>query len=122
MIEILTDVPANVAGFRAVGEVTKEDFKTVVMPVVDQVVIKYGELNYLMIIDSPLKDWTAGAWMQDLSLGLQELTKWNRVAIVSDSEALGTFTDIFSVLVPGEFRGFLIEELPQAVRWTATGE
>ena len=122
MIEILTDVPANVAGFRAVGEVTKEDFKTIVMPVVDQVVIKYGELNYLMIIDSPLKDWTAGAWMQDLSLGLQELTKWNRVAIVSDSEALGTFTDIFSVLAPGEFRGFLIEELPQAVRWTATGE
>lgn len=122
MIEILTDVPANVAGFRAVGEVTKDDFKTVVLPVVDQVVIKYGELNYLMIIDSPLKDWTAGAWVQDLVLGIQELMKWNRVAIVSDSEALGTFTDIFSVLVPGEFRGFLIEELPQAVRWTATGE
>lgn len=122
MIEILTDVPANVAGFRAVGEVTKEDFKTVVLPVVDQIVIKYGELNYLMIIDSPLKEWTAGAWAQDLALGIQELMKWNRVAIVSDSEALGTFTDIFSVLVPGEFRGFLIEELPQAVRWTATGE
>lgn len=122
MIEILTDVPANVAGFRAVGEVTKDDFKTVVLPIVDEIVIRTGELNYLMIIDTELKNWTAGAWVQDAMLGIQELTKWNRAAIVTDSEALNTFVDIFSVLVPGEFKGFLLEELPQAVRWVSTGE
>lgn len=122
MIEILTDVPANVAGFRAVGEVTKDDFKTVVFPVVDEIVIRTGELNYLLIVDTPLKNFTAGAWVQDMMLGIQEITKWNRVAIVSDSEALNTFTDIFSVLVPGEFKGFLPEELPQAVNWVAKGD
>jgi hypothetical protein len=122
MIEILTDVPKNVAGFRAVGEVTKDDFQTVVLPIVDEVVIRTGELNYLMIIDTELKNWTTGAWVQDALMGIQELTKWNRAAIVTESEALNKFTDIFSVLVPGEFRGFLPEELPQAVRWVSTGQ
>lgn len=122
MIEILTDVPENVAGFRAVGEVTGDDFKTVVLPVVDKVVIEYGELNYLMIIDTPLSNWTYGAWVQDALLGVQELTKWNRAAIVTDSEGLNRFTDIFSILVPGVFKGFLPEELPMAVNWVATGK
>ncbi|GGH70445.1 hypothetical protein HNQ91_003016 [Filimonas zeae] len=121
MIEILTDVPDNVAGFRAVGEVTGDDFKTVVFPVVDQAVIRHGELNYLMIIDTPLSNWTYGAWVQDALLGVQELTKWNRAAIVTDSEGINRFTDIFSILVPGVFKGFLPEELPQAVNWVATG-
>lgn len=122
MIEILTDVPDNVAGFRAVGEVTGDDFKTTVLPAVDEVVIRTGELNYLMIIDTPLSNWTYGAWVQDALLGIQELTKWNRAAIVSDSEGLNRFTDVFSILVPGVFKGFLPEELPQAVSWVATGK
>ncbi|BAV06228.1 SpoIIAA-like [Filimonas lacunae] len=122
MIEILTDVPGNVAGFRAVGEVTKDDFQTTVLPKVDEVVISTGELNYLMIIDTPLSNWTYGAWVQDALLGIQEITKWNRAAIVTDSEALNQFTDIFSILVPGTFRGFLPEQLPEAVEWVATGK
>ena len=122
MIEILTDVPANVAGFRAVGEVTKDDFKDTVFTVVDEIVIRTGELNYLMIIDTDLSNWTAGAWVQDALLGVQELTKWNRAAIVTTSEGINRFTDIFSILVPGVFRGFLPEELPEAVQWVATGD
>lgn len=121
MIEILKDMPNNVAGFKAVGEVTKEHFTTVVIPVVEEVVKRTGELNYLMIIDTPLKNWTAGAWLQDILLGIRELTKWNRAAIITDSELLNKFTDIFSVLVPGKFKGFLPAETQEAVRWVATG-
>jgi len=121
MIEILKDMPNNVAGFRAVGEVTKAHFTAVVMPVVDEVVKRTGELNYLMILDTSLKNWTAGAWFEDLWLGIKELTKWNRVAIVTDSEMINKFTDVISALVPGTFRGFPPEKTKEAVRWVATG-
>jgi len=121
MIEILKDMPNNVAGFKALGEVTREHFTKVVLPVVDEVVKRTGELNYLMILDTPLKNWTAGAWLEDLWLGIKELTKWNRVAIVTDSEMINKFTDVFSALVPGTFRGFPPEKMQEAVRWVATG-
>lgn len=122
MIEILPDMPNNMVGFRTTGEVTQENFLNIVDPVVREVVARTGELNYLMIIEGPLKDWTIGAWLQDALLGIMEISKWNRVAIVSDSNALTMFTDIFSFFVPGTFKGFYNEQLPQAITWVSTGE
>jgi hypothetical protein len=119
MISRLTNVPNNIVAFDASGEVTKEDFDKVVMPAVSELVGRTGELNYLMRISTPLSKFTAGAWFQDLLLGIKELTKWKRAAILSDSDALNKFTNIFSVIVPGEFKGFKKEEMDKAVSWVS---
>lgn len=115
-------MPNNMVGFRATGEVTQDNFLNIVDPVVREVVARTGELNYLMIIETPLKNWTMGAWLQDALLGIMEISKWNRVAIVSGSEFLNKFTDVFSIFVPGTFRGFAPEQFSEAVRWVSTGE
>lgn len=122
MIEILPNLPSNMVGFKTTGKVTQENFLNIVDPVVREVVARTGELNYLMIIEGPLSDWTIGAWLQDALLGIMEISKWNRVAIVSDSNALTMFTDIFSFFVPGTFKGFYNEQLPHAIHWVAEGE
>lgn len=112
-------VPDNMVAFMASGEVTKDDFQNVVEPAVQQAVKATGELNYLMVIDTSLKNFTAGAWWQDALLGLKRLTKWHRAAIVTDSAAINTFTNIFSVIVPGEFKGFKPSELDRAIAWVS---
>lgn len=122
MIRQLTDKPTNIVAFSAEGEVTEQDFKEVVFPAVERVVTRTGELNYLMVINTPLSSFQMGAGLQDALLGLKQLTNWNRVAIVSDSEAINKFTDLFSVLVPGEFRGFPKEQLDAAVTWVSEGK
>ena len=105
-------------GFRASGEVTKEDFEPVIEEV-RKLVEKTGKLNYLLVLDNSPADFTLGAWLQDALLGLQNITKWNRAAIVTDSEAVIKFTTVFSALMPGEFRGFHKSEMPKAVDWVA---
>jgi hypothetical protein len=122
MIRQLTDVPTNMVAFSAEGEVSEEDFKTVVFPAVEKAVARTGELNYLMVINTPLSSFRPGAWLQDAALGLKQLTNWNRVAILSDSDALNSFTNIFSVLVPGEFKGFEKAEMERAVEWVSSGK
>lgn len=117
MITQLTGLPEHIVGFRATGSVTKEDYDTVVLPAVQSLVNKYDELNYIMIIDTPLDHFSAGAWVKDALLGLKHLTKWNRSAILTDSTRLNEFTDFASKLIPGEFRGFLTTELDAAVAW-----
>lgn len=112
-------MPANMVGFRARGEVTKKDFEEVVMPAVDFLVKKTGELNYLLEIDTDLSNFTAGAWWQDALLGIKKLTKWKRAAIVSDSEGISKFTPIFSAIMPGEFKAFKKEELNKAIEWVS---
>ncbi|UYQ91282.1 STAS/SEC14 domain-containing protein [Chitinophaga horti] len=119
MISQLSNVPSNIVAFRASGEVTKEDFETDVLPAVQELVKRTGKLNYLMVIDTDIKNFTGGAWVQDALLGIKQLTKWHRAAILTDSENINKFTDAFSYLVPGEFKGFRTNELEAAVLWVS---
>ncbi len=121
MITTILEAPENVAAFSATGEVTREDFENLVIPHVKKKVEQFNELNYLLYLDTDLDNFTAGAWFQDLLLGMKNLTKWNRAAIVTDKEGVQNFTDAFSVLMPGEFKSFPKENLYNALYWCKNG-
>lgn len=118
MIQQITNLPSNMVGFRSSGEVTKDDFD-IVHTEVEKLVDETGKLNYLLFLDNSPADFTAGAWLQDALLGIRNITEWNRAAIVSDSEVVIGFTNVFSKVIPGEFRGFHKDEYQQAVDWVS---
>ena len=115
----MTEVPSNVAAFRALGEVDAEDYKKIVIPVIDDLVKRQDKINFLLVLDTPLKDFTAGAIVQDLGVGLKHFTKWHKMAIVSESGAINKFTDLFSYIAPGEAKGYTHSELNEAIRWVS---
>jgi len=119
MIHTIEELPGNVAGFRATGEVTESDFTNTVMPRVKALVDTTGTLNYLLVLDTSIKNFSAGAWFKDAIMGIRHLSKWNRAAIVTDVEGIRTFTRIFSVLMPGEFKGFEHKDLQHAIDWVS---
>lgn len=119
MITQIQNLPANMVGFKASQEVTEEDFTTHVMPKVKELVSKTDKLNYMLVLDTSIKNFTAGAWFKDAVMGVKHLTKWNRAAIVSDVQAVKTFTDVFSVLMPGEFKVFEHKDEQQAIDWVS---
>ncbi|MBO9584855.1 MAG: STAS/SEC14 domain-containing protein [Flavobacterium sp.] len=121
MIQII-DAPANTAAFRAVGEVTADDYRNVLVPEVTRLAEKINEINFLFLIDTEIKNFTAAAWIEDAILGLKNLGKWNRAAIVTDSDKAISFTNAFSYFVPGEFKGFKKEAFEQALTWVETGK
>ncbi|HCR76988.1 MAG TPA: STAS/SEC14 domain-containing protein [Chryseobacterium sp.] len=118
---MIPEAPENVAAFNATGEVTKEDFENLVFPRVKAKIEQFGELNYLMYLDTDLDNFTAGAWLEDTLLGLKNLTKWNRAAILTDNQHVQNFTEIFSVLMPGEFKSFPKGNLYNAMYWCKNG-
>jgi hypothetical protein len=118
MIQQLNNVPDNMVAFRASGEVTKDDFDSVIAEV-ENLVNKTGKLNYLLELETSPAEFTAGAWLQDALLGVKNLSKWNRAAIVTDSDPVIKFTDAFSKVMPGEFRGFPKSELAHAIDWVS---
>jgi hypothetical protein len=122
MIEKMTGLPSNVIGFTASGEVSMKDYHDIVFPEVKKQVDRADKLNYVFLIDTPLNDFTAGAWISDAWLGLKEAARWRRVAIVSDVEKIRHFTDTVSKWIPGEYRGFPISELKDAISWAAQPE
>jgi hypothetical protein len=116
MIETIS-APDNVAAFRAVGEVTSDDYQKVVVPAVEQLAKRTNEINFLLVLDTDIKNFTLGAWMEDALLGLKNFGKWHRAAIVADSDKVINFTNGFSYIAPGEFRGFKKAAFNAALNW-----
>jgi hypothetical protein len=118
MIVQIPELPDNMVGFRADGEVTRDDFEIIKYQVAS-LVEKTGQLNYLLFLDNSPADFTLGAWMQDALLGISNITRWNRAAIISDSDAVIGFTAVFSKVMPGEFRGYHKADYQKAVDWVS---
>ena len=117
MITHIEHLPDNMVGFIATGEVNETDFTNVVMPKVKEAIERTGKLNYMLVLDTSIKNFSMGAWFKDAVMGIKHITKWNRAAIISDVEGIKTFTEIFSVLMPGEFKCFEHSQLQQAIDW-----
>jgi hypothetical protein len=106
-------------GFRAVGDVNADDFTTIVIPKVEAFVAKYDTLNYLLQIETELSNFTVGAWLQDAILGIKVFSKWNRAAIITDTQGIKIFTELFSKIMIGEFKCFNHDELNAAINWVS---
>ena len=119
MIQKMTGLPDYVAGFTARGKVTRDDYTQVVNPEIERVLQQHGHIHFLLELQTGTGNFTAGAWMSDALIGLKHLTKWKKMAIVSDQKAVEKMTDIISPIMPGESKGFALSELEQAKQWVS---
>jgi hypothetical protein len=119
MLQTISDLPGHVVGITASGNVTKEDYENVLVPAIDLLAKRTKELNFLLVLETPVKNFTLGAWWEDAKLGLKHFTQWNKVAIVTAEKGVEKFSDMFGKVVPGEFKGFATHELETAKAWVA---
>ncbi|TDQ11362.1 SpoIIAA family protein [Pedobacter metabolipauper] len=119
MLTVIENLPDYVFGVKATGEVTEVDLKDVLLPGLAALADKYGEIYYLLLLDTKVENFTPGAWIQDAIAGVKHLTKWKKMAIVTDQKAVENFTDIFSYVTPGEAKGFSIAEINAAITWVS---
>lgn len=119
MIEIINGLPPTVAPFRATGTITEDDYINTINPLVDEIYKEYGKINYLLVLNTSLKNYSAGAWIKDALLGFVYFTDWKKIAIVSDKKSIKDFTDFFGKLIPGKTRGFMLKDLGLAEKWVS---
>ncbi|MEO6682128.1 MAG: STAS/SEC14 domain-containing protein [Ginsengibacter sp.] len=119
MIEVMKGLPPHVAAFIATGKITRQDYDEVIYPIVDQVYKDFGKINYLLLLNTPLQNYSAGAWMKDALLGFIYVTEWRKIAIVSEKENIRTFTNVFGKFIPGRSRGFKLNDLELAEKWVS---
>jgi hypothetical protein len=122
MLTPIIGLPDYVLGITATGTVSREDMENVLQPALKSLVDKYDEIYYLLVLKTDVGSFTAGSWLQDMKAGIQNFTKWKKIAVVTDQSAVEKCTDVFSVLVPGESRGFDFNQLDEAIRWISNKE
>ena len=121
MIEVMSDMPAGVAGFRVAGGVSGADlwdFK----PSIDEL-LDAGEIRLVEVVADDYEGFGPGGLAEDLKIGLGALVQhhsaFKRVAVVTDKEWVGRTLHLLEWMVPGELALFGLDELEQAKEWAA---
>ena len=106
MIEIIEGFPGNVVGLAAKGEVTRKDYLEVVIPAIDKALKHNAKLRLYYDLGSQFTGIDFGAEWEDFKLGIEHLSRWERVAVVTDVPWIRHLVGAFRFLIPGEVRVF----------------
>lgn len=119
MLEHITYLPLHVLGIHAVGDLTNQDYEDALLPLLDEHVKQNGRINFLLVLETDIIDFDAGAWCGNVNLGLKYFSKWNKVAVVTDLDDAREFSHLFKYILPGKFEGYTLDRLDEAVKWIA---
>jgi hypothetical protein len=118
VIEPLANLPANVIGFEAIGEVEASDYRDVLVPAIDAAA-EQGEVRLVYVLGDRFKSYSMGAGWLDAKLGLRHFGAWKRAALVSDHDWVQHLVTVFGWMVPGEVKRFSLAEQDEAIAWAA---
>src|SRR4051812_44793993 len=115
MLKHLNYLPIHILGLHAAGDVSIEDYEKTLEPLLDEHVKQNGKINFLLILEAQIKDFEPGAWCGNVDIGLKYFTKWNKLAVVTNETGMREFSHLFKYILPGQYRGYRLEELDEAV-------
>ena len=125
MIERLTDMPPGTIGFRAAGDIEREDYDRVLGPELRRAVEAGTGLRTLYVIEDLDEIEPSALWADSklgFDLGVRQREAWIRSAVVTDIDWMARATKLFAWMIPGEARVFPLAELEQAKAWVAADE
>ncbi len=117
MIEQLKDFPENVVAFRCTGRVTKAEYDSVLIPAVLRSLKDHAKVRLYYETGEDFAGLDPGAMWEDFKIGVEHLSRWDRVAVVTDVEWIKTAVRFFAFLMPATTRLFSQSAASQARAW-----
>jgi hypothetical protein len=119
MIALEQGFPDNVIAVDCKGRVTRSDYERVLIPAVEAALKKHDKLRLYYHVGSGFEGIDPGAVFEDMKVGFSHLTRWERIAIVTDVEWIRLAIRAFAFLMPGAVKFFDIAEDKSARDWIA---
>jgi hypothetical protein len=118
-VSLIDGLPSDVLGLSVRGEVSARDYSEVIVPAVEKKLQDHARIKLLYHVTPEFESVTAGAMWSDARVGLMHLTRFSRIALVTDQAWMRNALRVFAPLVPGEVRVFTNEEYATALEWLA---
>lgn len=120
MIEMIPDLPDNVVGFVAKGEVTSTDYKDRLDPAIEAALKAHDKIRLLYVLGDDFTGYTGGAMWEDGVIGTRHAMRWERIAVVTGTDWVRHTVGVFGFLVPGMVKVFDLGEEAAARAWVTT--
>lgn len=118
-MELLADLPDDVVGVRAIGEVDDDDYEDVLVPAIEDRLSRHDKIRLLYVLGPEFTGYDADAMWEDTKLGLKTFTSYERMAVVTDATWVRRAVKAFGWLIPGEVQVFHADQLAAARNWIA---
>ncbi|AXF25221.1 hypothetical protein CUJ89_26900 [Burkholderia pyrrocinia] len=117
MIEKVNGLPDGVAGFVATGQVTRQDYEDVLIPAMEAMLRKHAKVRLYYELGIDFTGMDPGAAWEDFKLGVQHITQWERIAVVTNVEWVRFALAAFRFVIPGEIRVYASSDKVAAQAW-----
>ena len=78
MIRLIDDLPDNVIGIEAIGEVRAGDYDSVIGPALDAALRIHDKLRLIYVLGDEFDGDSDGGIWKDATVGLARLSQWER--------------------------------------------
>ncbi len=117
-MERIDGLPAGVDGVRCSGKLTREDYDTVVVPLLEELRREHRRMRCLIEMDG-FDGITPDGALEDVRLGLRASGSFDGCAVVGDLAWVGRVLQVVGFLVPYPVRVFPTDRRDAAVAWLA---
>ncbi|MEZ5828153.1 MAG: STAS/SEC14 domain-containing protein [Hyphomicrobiales bacterium] len=117
MIELLKGFPDNVVAVSGHGRITRNDYDTILIPTVEKALQSHDKIRLLYEMGPEFDGVDPGAAWEDFKLGMEHLSRWERVALITDVPWIAQSMRLFSFFMPGAMRVYPTAEAAKARLW-----
>ncbi len=116
-VTMIPALPDNVVGFVASGEVTADDYTGSIEPAVEAALAEHDKVRLLYVLGAEFEGFSGGAAWEDGKLGMGHLTRWEKIAFVSDKDWMRHAVNAMGYLIPGKVKVFDLDDEADASAW-----
>jgi hypothetical protein len=117
MLNRMRDLPDGVIGFSAEGTVTDDDYKSVLMPEVEEALKAGGKIRLLYVLGPEFTKYAPSAMWDDTLFGARHYFDFEKIACVTDHGVYAAMVRSFNFLIPAAVKVFPVAELESAKAW-----
>jgi hypothetical protein len=117
MISIIEGLPDYILGISAEGQVTGNDYETVLILALEEKLKAHKKIRLLYQFGSDFTGFDLTDIGDDTGVGIKHFAAWEKVALVSDNHQVNIIAKFFSFMFPCEVRIYNNAEMDEAKKW-----
>ena len=117
MIKVLPESGRNILVLKAVGKLTDQDYKNVLIPRLESIIRDQGKAWLLLDMGDEFQGWEGAALWDDARFGLVHRNDFDKMGVIGGPRWVEWALKLAAILISGEVRSFSPGDREEALRW-----
>ena|SRR5665647_909623 len=116
MMELMKGLPDNVIGIVGSGNITAEDYDTILIPTIHEKLKNFKKIRMLYQLNKDYTHYELGAFLEDAKVTWHTFS-FEKVAVVFDVQWIRNGVNLYKLFMPMPIKVFSNNEFEKAKEW-----